>query len=73
MVFAAIRNALFAQQFHVDLVPPRLGIGEHAVEIEDHCREWFSHAFALVFDLPNTPCRWDEPMRLILPNLRKSA
>jgi len=43
MVFAAIRNALFAQQFRVDLVPPRLGIGEDAVEIEDHSAERLRH------------------------------
>ena len=36
VVFAAIRHAVFGEQFRVDLVPPRLGVGEHAVKIEDY-------------------------------------
>jgi hypothetical protein len=38
MVFAAILHAVLSEYFRVDLVPPRLGIGEHAVEIEDYSR-----------------------------------
>ena len=35
VVFAAVTDSMFREQFRVDLVPPRLGVGEHAVEIED--------------------------------------
>ena len=49
MVFAAISDAVFAQQCRVDLIPPWFGIGEHAVEIEDHSAEvatWCAHFYA---------------------------
>jgi hypothetical protein len=36
MIFAAVTDSIFREQFRVDLVPPRLGVGEHAVEIEDY-------------------------------------
>jgi hypothetical protein len=31
---------MFRKQFRVDLVPPRLGVGEHAVEIKDNRVKW---------------------------------
>jgi hypothetical protein len=44
VVFAAITDSMFGEQFRIDLVPPRLGIGEHAVEIEDHRVKWWRHS-----------------------------
>jgi hypothetical protein len=43
VVFAAITDSMFGEQFRIDLVPPRLGVGEHAVEIEDHCAKRWWH------------------------------
>src|SRR5262249_7465591 len=43
VVFPAITNSMFGQQFRIDLVPPRLGVGEHPIEIEDHSTEWWRH------------------------------
>jgi len=40
VIFAAISDSMFREQFRVDLVPPRLGVGEYAVEVEDHRVEW---------------------------------
>src|SRR5215469_11710326 len=34
VIFAAITNSVLREQFCVDLVPPWLGVGEHAIEIE---------------------------------------
>jgi hypothetical protein len=31
VVFAAIPDAMFREQLRIDLVPPRLGVGDHAV------------------------------------------
>ena len=39
MILAVIVGAVFAQQLRVNLVPPRLGIGENAVEIENDYAE----------------------------------
>ncbi len=47
VVFAAISDAVFGEQCCVDLVPRRFGIGEHAVQIEDHSAEGFRHDVAL--------------------------
>jgi hypothetical protein len=43
VVFAAITDSMFREQFRIDLVPPWLGVGEHAVEIEDHRIKWWRH------------------------------
>src|SRR4029450_4545318 len=43
VIFAAITGRVFSEQFRVDLVPPRLGICEYAVEIENHCANRPSH------------------------------
>jgi hypothetical protein len=43
VVFAAISDSMFREQFRIDLVPPRLGVGEHAVEIERHGIKWWRH------------------------------
>jgi hypothetical protein len=40
VIFAAISDSMFREQFRVDLVPPRLGVGEYAVEVEDHRVKW---------------------------------
>jgi hypothetical protein len=40
VIFAAVTDSIFREQFRVDLVPPRLGVGEYAVEIEDYCTKW---------------------------------
>jgi hypothetical protein len=36
VVLAVITDSMFGEQSRVNLVPARLGVGEHAVEIEDH-------------------------------------
>jgi hypothetical protein len=36
VIFTAVTDSILREQFRVDLVPPRLGVGEHAVEIEDY-------------------------------------
>ena len=43
MMFATISDAVFAQQFRVDLIPPWLRIGEDAVEIENHSAKLLRH------------------------------
>jgi hypothetical protein len=43
VVFAAVCDSMFREQFRVDLVPPRLGVGEYAVEIERHRIKWWRH------------------------------
>src|SRR5438874_4248272 len=43
VVFAAISNAVFGEQLRVNLVPPRLGVGEDAIQIEDHSAERLRH------------------------------
>ncbi|PYK71568.1 MAG: hypothetical protein DME44_07485 [Verrucomicrobia bacterium] len=43
VVFPAIGDAVCGEQFRVDLVPPRLGVGEDAIQIEDHSAEWLRH------------------------------
>jgi hypothetical protein len=43
VVFTAITDSMFGEQFRIDLVPPRLGVGEYAVEIESHCIKWWRH------------------------------
>ena len=43
VVFAAIGNAVFGKQLRVNLVPPRLGVGENAVQIEDYSAERLRH------------------------------
>ena len=43
MIFAAISDAIFGQQFRVDLILPRLGVGQNAIEIENHCAKGLSH------------------------------
>jgi hypothetical protein len=40
MIFAVVTDFMFREQLRVDLVPPRLGVREHAVEIEDHRVKW---------------------------------
>ena len=47
VVFAAISNAVFGEQFRVNLVPPRLGVGEDAIQIEDHSAERLRHEVGL--------------------------
>jgi hypothetical protein len=39
VVFAAIGDAVFGEQFRVNFVPPQLGIGDNAIQIEDHSAE----------------------------------
>src|SRR5262249_7929481 len=46
VVFAAVCNAVLGEQLRVDLVPPRLGIGEHAIKIEDYGAKRWRHGFA---------------------------
>ena len=36
VVFAAIRHAVFGEQFRINLIPPRFGIGKQTVEIKDY-------------------------------------
>ena len=43
MIFAAVIDSMLGEQFRVDLIPPRLGVCEHAVEIEDHRAKWWRH------------------------------
>src|SRR5213076_1381503 len=43
VVFAAIGNAVFDKQLRVNLVPPRLGVGENAVQIEDYSAKRLRH------------------------------
>src|SRR4051812_226729 len=50
MIFAAIIYSMLGEQFPVDLVPPRLGIGEHAIQIENDGAEGI-HSFLLVHRL----------------------
>src|SRR5207237_4629021 len=39
VVFPAISDPVFGQQRRVNFIPPRLGIGKHAIEVEDHSAE----------------------------------
>src|SRR4029077_13432018 len=43
VVFAAIGNVVFGKQLRVNLVPPRLGVGENAVQIEDNSAKRLRH------------------------------
>ena len=43
VVFAAIGNAVFDKQLRVNLVPPRLGVGENVVQIEDYSAKRLRH------------------------------
>src|SRR5947207_3142360 len=47
VLFAAISNAMFGEQFRVNLVPPRLGVGEDAIQVEDHSVERLRHEVGL--------------------------
>ena len=43
VIFPMIFSAIFTKQLSVDLVPPRLGVGQNAVEIENDCAKRLSH------------------------------
>src|SRR6266853_134084 len=43
VVFAAIRHAVFGEQFRINLIPPRFGIGKQTVEIKDYCAKNSMH------------------------------
>ena len=43
VVFSTIDDAVFGEQFRVDLVPPRLGVGHDAIQIEDDSAELLRH------------------------------
>ena len=48
MVFAAIIFfSVFAKQLRVDFVPPRFGVGQNTVEIENYRMNRLSHRFLL--------------------------
>jgi hypothetical protein len=43
VIFAAIIDSMFREQFRIDLVPPRLGVRKHAVKIENYRMKWKRH------------------------------
>src|SRR6266566_304410 len=43
VVFATIGDAVFGEQLRINLIPPRLGVGEDAIQVEDHSVERLRH------------------------------
>ena len=51
MIFALISDAMLGQHLRVDLVPPRFGVGQNAIEIENDGAELLRHASHLLLSL----------------------